>query len=186
MEPNDEHDLATAPLISFRYPKGWAMKESVTLLAPDALCNVIASTDLLPLEMTAEEYAFDQGKTLIAEFPFFEERPLHVVEVDGLASHAYLREFTWVPRDSGKVRQLQLYGVSSGIGITATATCLDADTPAVFDRMLDVLLTLTVDPETLARRAAAADEHAATQEESQTDSEREDGERDDEEGGASA
>jgi hypothetical protein len=102
-------------------PPEWLAKESTTLLAPDGLSNIIASSEPVDPSFDSERYAAIQGDLLRTEFPDYEEKQYEAVPVFGGRS-GYLRSFEWTPPDGERVAQIQLYYVEEGRGYTATAT----------------------------------------------------------------
>jgi hypothetical protein len=116
--------------ISARVPRGWWVKASTTVIAPDGQANVIASSEPIEPDLGSRDYAVSQGDLLRKEFPGFHELSFEPVTAFG-GREAFQREFTWSPPDGVQVRQIQLYFAEDGRGFTATAT-----TPVYsFDRM---------------------------------------------------
>jgi len=114
-------------------PEGWFAKESITFLAPDGQGNVIASTEPLDPSITGTRYAEVQGELLRREFPHYQE--LWFGPMLMLGGHSgYRRDFSWAPPDGVRVRQVQMYAVIDGRGITCTATAPENQ----FDRMAEV------------------------------------------------
>ncbi len=101
-------------------PEGWYHKTSVTLLAPDGLGNVIASSEPLDGSFDTERYAMVQLELLRDQFPQFSEHANGRLDLGG--TPAIWRKFSWTPPDGLPVTQLQLYAVADGRGYTATAT----------------------------------------------------------------
>ena len=106
----------TAPLA-----EGWAYKESITLLEPEGLANVIASSEPIPAGMDARQYADAQGGLLNTEFPGYRELSLDAGPVFG-GLEGFTRIFEWTPEQGQPVTQIQVYAVADGRGLVATAT----------------------------------------------------------------
>jgi hypothetical protein len=128
-------------------PTDWLAKESVTVLHPDGIANVIVSTEPLDDSVPdAETYATQQGNILHVEFDGYHELAFHEILVPGLPGRAFFRDFTWLPEGSAPIRQLQIYAVdlSSGRGVTATATTPWVEFPALQSTLMDLLLGVTL------------------------------------------
>jgi hypothetical protein len=106
----------TAPL-----PEGWFAKGSLTLLAPDGMANVIASSEPIDASIDTTQYAQVQGDLLRREFPGYHEFAFAPAKMLG-ERQGYIRRFEWTPPDGDPVTQIQLYCVENGRGYTATAT----------------------------------------------------------------
>lgn len=143
--------------ITLAVPSGWFYKESHLLIAPDGDVNVVASSEPLDPSMDSKAYAQAQGVLLETEFPgFWQYGGLQALHVDGSSGAAWLREFGWTPADGEPVRQLQIYAVRTGRGMTATASTLACTYPRHRDSMIRVLRSLVID-------AQAADAMASMQ-----------------------
>jgi hypothetical protein len=151
------------PTISASLPEGWFAKESITLLAPDGMANVIASSEPLDEGIDTNEYAKVQGDLLTKEFPGYEEFSFEETEAFGRGK-GYLRRFAWLPPDGDPVVQLQLYYTEPGRGYTATATTPSTNFARFEFVLRDILEGLVVDAvspiqqahESAARRGATA------------------------------
>jgi hypothetical protein len=107
--------------LSVLVPEGWLRNESVTLLHPERVANVIASTEPLIENLDAKRYSDIQGE-LLSEFPAYREiRSEEMRAFGGL--EGFMRLFEWTPQDGAPVTQIQVYAVADGRGLTATATC---------------------------------------------------------------
>jgi hypothetical protein len=105
-----------------KLPDGWSMaKESIQLVAPHAIANVIVSSeDAGPVE-TTEQYAAAHHGTLRTEFDGYHEIAFGPAIILG-GHEGYLRHFEWAPPNGVGVTQLQAYLVHDGRAYTATAT----------------------------------------------------------------
>lgn len=158
--------MQTQPSITLILPDGWFFKESLTLLAPDGQANVIASSEPLDRSITAREYAEVQGDLLESEFPGYRQfSTLEPLNLKGLSDKAFLREFSWNPRDgdTDTVRQLQIYAVRSGRGFTATATTPESRYDDFRIELMEILVSLCINEQ-------AADAMAAVQPEAESQS----------------
>lgn len=136
----------TRSSVSLEIPEGWYVKESYTVLAPDGQANVIVSSEPLDPGVEARQYAEVQGSLLRGEFPGYEEDgDVEPFSIHGLSGPAFLRRFRWQPEDGVAVRQVQVYGVRSGRGFTATATAPLTSFSSYAAVLSAVLATLTVD-----------------------------------------
>jgi hypothetical protein len=133
------------PSLEAVLPPGWIAKESITLLAPDGLANVIASSEPLAPEIATDEYAAAQGRLLRTEFPGYVENAFEEIEMFGGRS-GYLRRFEWSPPDGERVTQLQLYYVENGRGYTATATSPSTVFRQHETEIIGILLRLRISP----------------------------------------
>ena len=114
--------------VTVALPTGWAVKHSITLVAPEGDANVIASSEPVPDGMTTEEYAASQRLRLEQDFPGF--RQLHSESITLVDDRpAWLRVFAWEPPDQTPVTQVQMYAVLGGRGYTATATTTSEQYP---------------------------------------------------------
>lgn len=110
------------PRITAQVPESWFVKESITLLAPDAQANIIASSEPLnSADIDLTRYAEDQGKSLQFECPYYRELSFNSALVFG-NRRGYVRRFQWTPPNGTPVTQIQIYYVENGCGYTATAT----------------------------------------------------------------
>ncbi|GAA0260972.1 hypothetical protein GCM10010492_72470 [Saccharothrix mutabilis subsp. mutabilis] len=152
------------PSIRITAPEGWFFKESYTVLSPDGKANVIASSEPLDPSLNAYDYARQQSDLISAEFTgLIRRHDLEPYFVEGVKDTAWLSEFSWAPRDSDPVTQIQVYAARPGRGFTATATARTADLEAYRRVLSDVLTSLIVDEE-------AADEAATAVEQSRHES----------------
>lgn len=126
-------------------PPGWHTKESVTLLSPDGMANVIASSEPIDDDMDSEDYARAQGVLLDSkEFSGFHESTFVQLEVFG-GLPGYLRSFQWMPSDGDPVMQTQIYYADAGRGYTATATTTVRNGGLYEDQLLQLLRALVID-----------------------------------------
>ena len=130
--------------LSIELPDGWhASKESIQLLAPQAMANVIVSSeDIGPLE-TTEEYVAAHDHALRTGFEGYREIAFGPAIV--LGHQGYLRHFEWQPPDGVAITQLQAYLLHDGRGYTATATAPTNNFPAVEPVLREVLQRITLD-----------------------------------------
>lgn len=128
-----------APSIRALLPEGWVVKESITLLAPDGMANVIASSEPLDASMDTYDYAETQGRILRTEFDQYDEDFFGPRLIYG-GRPGYMRVFSWAPPDGERVTQIQLYYALPGQGFTATAT-----TPTSEFSRFEVLLRQCLD-----------------------------------------
>jgi hypothetical protein len=135
----------TSSWLSLALPAGWVWKESITLVAPDGMANVIASTEPLDVDTTLEVYVDAQTALLQREFPEFHQYRLEPFLLPG-GIDARLREFAWTPPEGERVRQVQLYAVREGRGITATATTPESTLGVHRDRLVEAVASLVIDP----------------------------------------
>ncbi len=131
------------PLLSSDLPGGWFAKESITLVAPDAQANVIASSEPLDDGIDSHRYAEIQGDILRREFPAYREFSYGPVEMFG-SEPAYRREFEWTPPDGVAVTQIQMYCAIRGRGYTATATTPSSVYLAVESTLRRILESLAI------------------------------------------
>jgi hypothetical protein len=133
------------PELSTLVPEGWAVKSSITVLAPDGSANLITSSEPLGEEVTVEQYATIQGNILQNEFRRYREHSFVEAEVFG-EHKGYLRHFSWVPAESEgqAVTQLQLYLVLNSRGYTATATAGTDDYLRVENTLIDIMSSVRI------------------------------------------
>lgn len=127
-----------SPTLTAELPEGWAAKESITVLEPEARANVIASSEPVPADLDAEGYASAQGTLLRTEFPGYNELAYEPMRVFG-GRQGFVRQFEWTPEDGTAVCQIQLYFAQAGRGYTATATAPVRDFPRFEQRLWFVL-----------------------------------------------
>lgn len=127
------------PSLSAQIPDGWLAKESLTLIAPDGLANIIASSEPLGPETDLKAYAEAQEELLAREFPGYTQYSFEPMEVLGGGREGFVRRFEWFPPDSGLVMQMQFYYVENGRGYTATATAPSSEFERYEFVLLDVL-----------------------------------------------
>ncbi len=126
-------------------PDGWSGKESITLLAPDAQANVIASNESLDPSIDSHQYADIQAGLLRSEFPGYREFSFGKRTVFG-ARTGFERVFQWTPPDGVPVTQIQLYYASGSRGYTVTATTPSRLFPSVESVLRKILDSLAIVP----------------------------------------
>jgi hypothetical protein len=126
--------------LSAPVPDGWFAKESLTVLAPDGLANVIASSEPLDKTLTTQQYADGQGEDLRNMFANFKERSYGPANMLG-GRECVVRRFEWSPPDRGNdpVTQIQVYHVAAGRGYTLTATARSVRFEAVERVLIGIL-----------------------------------------------
>ena len=122
-------------------PAGWLGKESITLLHGDGVANVIASSEPLAADVTVDDYAAEQGRLLETEFDGYVQHSFEPSRVFG-GRPGFIRDFSWTPPDSGRIRQIQLYSAADGRGYTATATTTEDRFASVESELLQILTAL--------------------------------------------
>src|SRR6266508_4487879 len=96
-------------------PDGWSGKESITLLAPDAQANVIASNESLDPSIDSHQYADIQAGLLRSEFPGYREFSFGKRTVFGARS-GFEQHFLRPHPDRRALTQIQLYYASGSRG----------------------------------------------------------------------
>ena len=124
-------------------PPGWIHKESITLLHPEGVANVIFSSEPVSQEIDSESYASMQGDLLWKEFPGYGELDFESFVLAGVGS-GFKRTFSWVPPDGIPVTQFQIYAVRDGRGYTATATAPSSQFYTMDQILLHALTNLAV------------------------------------------
>jgi hypothetical protein len=135
------------PTLVLPLPDGWFAKESITILAPNGQGNVIASSEPLPTEIDARQYADVQGDLLAKEFDDYSEYTFEPALVFG-GRPGYVRQFSWTTQEGQRVTQIQAYYAADGRGYTATAT-----TPAVSFESFETVFRSVLAGMTLEQRA---------------------------------
>ncbi|SEP22369.1 DcrB-related protein [Trujillonella endophytica] len=123
-----------------RVPEGWSVRESWTLVAPDAQANVVVAREPLPPAVRTEQYAQGLGDRLGAEFPNYQQHVLTVVPLS--SGPAYARLFSWAPPGGARVVQVQVCATTPGTGFTATAAAPAASFEYLADTLDGVLRSL--------------------------------------------
>lgn len=131
--------------LSVSVPNEWSFNESMTLLSPDGMANVIVSSEPIDSSLTAQAYAEVQGDQLRTEFPEYREFELVEAQVFG-GRPGYSRHFEWKPADAERVTQIQLYYAESGRGYTATATTPSTNFEELESQLRQVLAGLVIEP----------------------------------------
>lgn len=142
------------PEISASLPEGWLAKESITLLHPEGIANVIASSEPLDAEIDTERYAAVQGELLATEFPGFELLAFDPKLIFG-GRNGFIRRFKWTPPDNKPVTQIQLYYAEGERGYTATATTPSEKFAELELVLMDILDGLTIDDDAAGRTVTA-------------------------------
>jgi hypothetical protein len=102
-------------------PEAWSVKESMTLVGPGGMANVIFSSEPLDPNITAQRYADAQGEVLRKEFNGYREDYYEPALIFG-GRPGFVRQFQWTPEEGPPVTQIQFYYAANGRGYTATAT----------------------------------------------------------------
>lgn len=141
--------------LSAPVPDGWVVKESLTLLAPDGLANVIASSEPVEEALTTKQYADAQGEYLRNEFANFNELFYGPAEMLG-GRECFVRRFEWSPPDheDDPVTQIQVYHTTAGRGYTLTATARSVRFEAVERILISILERVLIGREMKKAQAA--------------------------------
>jgi len=134
--------------LSAPVPDGWVVKESLTVLAPDGLANVIASSEPVEQRLTTQQYADAQGEDLRNQFPKFKELSYGPATMLG-GRACFVRRFEWSPpdREDDPVTQIQVYHVAAGRGYALTATARSVRFEAVERILISVLERVLISEE---------------------------------------
>jgi hypothetical protein len=129
------------PQLAVGLPDGWLAQTSVTVVAPDAVANVIVSSEPLDDSVSSYEYAKAQGVLLRHEFLGYEEHWVEPADVFG-GRAGWERGFSWAPEVGGPVTQIQQYYAAAGHGYVATASVLSEDFDDVVATLRGVLASI--------------------------------------------
>lgn len=133
--------------LSIAAPVGWSIRESLTVIAPDAgLANVTLSSAPLETPIDVEQFAAMQGELGRGAFQGYEEDSFNVTTC-GLPGRCFLRQFRWTPphTDWVPVTQLQQYAVAAMRGYTATATALSTEFEGLESQLRAILGSCAVE-----------------------------------------
>ena len=101
-------------------PPGWIARESIVVAAPEQAGYIRVASNLLPSELTIEEFANACAKQLCKRLPGYEELAVETVQLVG-GQPALLRSFRWTPPERDARAELHLYAVRGQRGILARA-----------------------------------------------------------------
>jgi hypothetical protein len=132
------------PTVAAELPRGWFVKESLTLISPDGQANLIFSLEVIDENLDSHGYADAQATVLRNNFGAYREFAYGPSQVFG-GRPGYYRQFEWTPEDGIPVTHIQQYFADNGRGYTATVTTPSSLFPAVESVLRDLLVSLTIE-----------------------------------------
>lgn len=116
----------------------------MTLVRGDGEANVIFSSEPLPPEMGAGEYARSQVELQRRECTGYRQSSFGEESVFG-DRRGYVHSFEWLPPDGLPIVQTQAYFVHGGRGYVGTATCPAASLARLRAELMAVLAGLRIE-----------------------------------------
>jgi hypothetical protein len=142
-EGQDVWQRQSSPL-SASVPPGWIRKDSLELFHPTGIANIIASTEPVPDEIDVKGWFEAQGEALRSAIGTYREIQTEEIRAfNGL--DGYMRIFEHTPENGIPFTQIQLYAVSRGRGITATATSTTSEFREIELTLVQILKGLEFD-----------------------------------------